>query len=42
MKNLFAMTAALMMGFAASASNVQLVVESVDNQGMVPGNTYRV
>ena len=42
MKNLFAMTAALMMGFGASASNVELVVEAVDNNGTVPGNTYRV
>ena len=42
MKNLFAMTAALMMGFGASASNVELVVEAVDNNGAVPGNTYRV
>lgn len=42
MKNLFAMTAALMMGFGATASNVELVVEAVDNNGTVPGNTYRV
>ena len=34
MKNLFAMTAALMMGFGASASNVELVVEAVDNNGL--------
>ena len=42
MKNIFAMTAALLMGFGASASNVELVVEAVDNGGLVPGNTYRV
>ncbi|MDG1674062.1 MAG: hypothetical protein P8H88_01310, partial [Flavobacteriales bacterium] len=36
------MTAALMMGFGATASNVELVVEAVDNNGTVPGNTYRV
>ena len=42
MKNLFAMTAALLMGFGASANNVELVVEAVDNGGVVPGNTYRV
>jgi hypothetical protein len=42
MKNIFAMTAALMMGFGATASNVELVVEAVDNNGTVPGNTYRV
>jgi len=42
MKNIFAMTAALLMGFGASATNVELVVEAVDNGGLVPGNTYRV
>ena len=42
MKNIFAMTAALLMGFGASANNVELVVEAVDNGGLVPGNTYRV
>lgn len=42
MKNLFAMTAALLMGFGAAASNVELVVEAVDNGGLVPGNTFRV
>jgi hypothetical protein len=42
MKNIFAMTAALIMGFGASATNVELVVEAVDNGGIVPGNTYRV
>jgi hypothetical protein len=42
MKNIFAMTAALLMGFGASANNVELVVEAVDNGGQVPGNTYRV
>jgi hypothetical protein len=42
MKNLFTMTAALLMGFGATASNVELVVEAVDNNGTVPGNTYRV
>ena len=36
------MTAALMMGFGATANNVELVVEAVDNNGTVPGNTYRV
>ena len=42
MKNIFAMTAALLMGFGASANNVELVVEAVDNGGVVPGNTFRV
>ena len=42
MKNLFAMTAALLMGFGAAANNVELVVEAVDNGGIVPGNTFRV
>ena len=42
MKNIFAMTAALLMGFGAGANNVELVVEAVDNGGLVPGNTYRV
>jgi hypothetical protein len=42
MKNIFLMTAALLMGFGASANNVELVVEAVDNGGQVPGNTYRV
>jgi len=42
MKNLFTLSAALMMGFGATASNVELVVEAVDNNGIVPGNTYRV
>jgi len=42
MKNIFAMTAALLMGFGASANNVELVVEAVDNGGLVPGNTFRV
>ena len=37
MKNLFTMTAALLMGFGATASNVELVVEAVDNNGTVPG-----
>ena len=37
MKNIFAMTAALLMGFGASANNVELVVESVDNGGCRPG-----
>ena len=34
------MTAALLMGFGATANNVELVVEAVDNNGTVPGNTY--
>jgi hypothetical protein len=42
MKNLFTMAAALFLGFGASASNVELVVEAVDNGGLVEGNTYRV
>lgn len=42
MKNLFALTAAVLFGFSAAASNVQLVVQAVDNGDAVPGNTYRV
>ena len=42
MKNLFALTAAVVFGFSAAASNVQLVVEAVDNGGAVNGNTYRI
>lgn len=42
MKNLFAMTAALLIGFGANANNVELIVEAVDNGGVVPGNTFRV
>ena len=42
MKNLFALTAAVLFGFSAAASNVQLVVQAVDNGGAVNGNTYRI
>ena len=42
MKNLFALTAAVVFGFSAAASNVQLVVQAVDNGGAVNGNTYRI
>jgi hypothetical protein len=42
MKNLFTMAAALLLGLGASASNVELVVEAVDNGGSVDGNTFRV
>ena len=42
MKNLFALTAAVLFGFSAAASNVQLIVQAVDNGDAVPGNTYRV
>lgn len=42
MKNLFTLAAALFLGFGASASNVELVVEAVNNGGQVAGNTYRV
>ncbi len=42
MKNLFTLAAALFLGYGASASNVELVVEAVDNGGQVEGNTYRV
>jgi hypothetical protein len=42
MKNLFTLAAALFLGFGANASNVELVVEAVDNGGQVEGNTYRV
>ena len=42
MKNLFALTAAVVFGLTAAASNVQLVVQAVDNGGAVNGNTYRI
>jgi hypothetical protein len=42
MKNLFTLAAALFLGFGANASNVELVVEAVDNGGQVEGNTFRV
>jgi hypothetical protein len=42
MKNLFTLAAASFLAFGASASNVELVVEAVDNGGQVEGNTYRV
>ena len=42
MKNLFTLAAAFFLAFGASASNVELVVEAVDNGGQVEGNTYRV
>ena len=42
MKNLFTLAAASFLALGASASNVELVVEAVDNGGQVEGNTYRV
>ena len=42
MKNLFTLAAASFLAFGASASNVELVVEAVNNGGQVEGNTYRV
>jgi hypothetical protein len=42
MKYIFSLAATLLFAFSASASNVELVVESVDNGGVVEGNTYRV
>lgn len=42
MKNLFTLAAALFLGYGAQATNVELVVEAVNNGGQVPGNTYRV
>lgn len=42
MKNLFTLAAALFLGLGANASNVELVVEAVDNGGQVEGNTFRV
>ena len=35
MKNLFTLAAASFLAFGASASNVELVVEAVDNGGQV-------
>jgi len=42
MKNLFTLAAALFLRYGAQATNVELVVEAVNNGGQVPGNTYRV
>jgi len=42
MKNLFTLAAASFLALGASANNVELVVEAVDNGGQVEGNTYRV
>jgi hypothetical protein len=42
MKYIFSLAATMLFAFSASASNVELVVESVDNGGVVEGNTYRV
>ncbi len=42
MKRIFAVGAALSMSVSVFATDVQLVVEKVDNQGVVAGNTYRI
>jgi hypothetical protein len=41
MKNV-ALIASVFASMSVAAQNVQLVVEQVDNQALVPGNTYRV
>ena len=42
MKRLITLMAAVVAAFTMNASDVQLVVEKVDNGGAVPGYTYRV
>jgi hypothetical protein len=42
MKRIFAIGAALSMSVSAFSTDVQLVVEKVNNQGIVAGNTYKV
>jgi hypothetical protein len=42
MKKLFSLIATFGLVMSMSAADVQLVVEAVDNGGLVPGNTYRV
>lgn len=42
MKKIFAFGAALCLSVSSFATEVNLVVEKVDNQGIVTGNTYRV
>lgn len=42
MKKLFTILAAGAMAFSMQAADVEVVVEAVDNGGIVPGNTYRV
>jgi len=42
MKRIFAIGAALSLSASVLATDVQLIVEKVDNQGVVAGNTYRI
>lgn len=42
MKRLLSLIAFCALLFSATAADVQVVVEAVDNQGLVEGNTYRV
>ncbi len=42
MKRIFAIGAALSLSASVFATDVQLIVEKVDNQGIVAGSTYRV
>lgn len=42
MKKIFSLLLSLGILTSVTASGVELVVEAIDNNGMVPGNTYRV
>jgi hypothetical protein len=42
MKKIYSILLAVGLGASAQATDVKLVVEKVNNQGVVPGNTYRV
>jgi hypothetical protein len=42
MKSVLSLIAVFGFALSMSAADVQLIVESVDNGGLVPGNTYRV
>ncbi|MDZ4824341.1 MAG: T9SS type A sorting domain-containing protein [Flavobacteriales bacterium] len=42
MKKMFSILCAVCVALVAGATDVQLLVQKVDNQGLVPGNTYRV
>lgn len=42
MKKMLSILCAVCVAFVAGATDVQLLVQKVDNQGLVPGNTYRV
>lgn len=42
MKKIFSIVCAVCLAFAAGATDAQLLVQKVDNGGIVPGNTYRV